>query len=140
MIEVVSAVIVRDGRLLMIQRSPTKSEFPLGWESPGGKVEQGESHHDALRRELKEELGIEATEISKQPIFSRNIYKILSGCKSDFKSAFYVVEKFSGAIALMENQSGFGWFTPWEFAHLSVLPANKEAYHAVRRYVLGESA
>lgn len=140
MIEVVSAIIARDGRLLMIQRSPTKSEFPLGWESPGGKVEAGETHHEALKRELKEELGIEATEIAKDPIFSRNMFKILTGCKSDFNSSFYAVEKFSGDIKLVENQSGFGWFTPEEFVHLALLPANEAAFHAIRRYVRGEPA
>ena len=56
-INVVAGLIFRDGRLLACQRHE-KSAFPLKWEFPGGKVESGETDADALRRELKEELGI----------------------------------------------------------------------------------
>jgi len=56
-IQVVAGLIFRDGRLLACQRHE-KSAFPLKWEFPGGKVESGETDADALRRELKEELGI----------------------------------------------------------------------------------
>ena len=56
-IKVVAGLIFRDGRLLACQRHE-KSAFPLKWEFPGGKVEAGESDAEALRRELKEELGI----------------------------------------------------------------------------------
>ncbi len=56
---VVAAVIKRDGRFLIAQRRTTGS-FPLKWEFPGGKLEIGESPKEALRRELREELGVEA--------------------------------------------------------------------------------
>jgi 8-oxo-dGTP diphosphatase len=56
---VVAAVIVRDGRVLACQRS-RKGRFPLKWEFPGGKVQPGEMPEAALRRELNEELGVQA--------------------------------------------------------------------------------
>lgn len=56
---VVAAVIKRDGKFLIAQRRESGS-FPLKWEFPGGKLELGESPKDALRRELREELDIEA--------------------------------------------------------------------------------
>ena len=58
-INVVAGLIFRDGRLLVCQRHHTGS-FPLKWEFPGGKVEENESDLDALCRELKEELAIDA--------------------------------------------------------------------------------
>ena len=57
----VAVAIIADnrGRLLLCQRAPQKP-YPLEWEFPGGKVERGETAGAALRRELLEELGIDA--------------------------------------------------------------------------------
>ena len=56
---VVAAVIERDGRILIGQRK-VGQRHALKWEFPGGKVEPGEAPTDALRRELEEELAIQA--------------------------------------------------------------------------------
>lgn len=58
MIIVTAAIIQRESKILIARRSPHKH---LGgyWELPGGKLEPEESLKDCLRRELKEELGIE---------------------------------------------------------------------------------
>jgi 8-oxo-dGTP diphosphatase len=58
-VEVVAAVIERAGLILIGQRKP-HGRHALKWEFPGGKVEPGEAARDALARELREELGIEA--------------------------------------------------------------------------------
>ncbi|MEO8010513.1 MAG: NUDIX domain-containing protein, partial [Dokdonella sp.] len=59
MIHVVAGVLRdRRGRVLLAQRPQGKQHAGL-WEFPGGKVEHGEAAHDALARELDEELGIE---------------------------------------------------------------------------------
>lgn len=55
---VVAAVIERDGRILICQRRGGR--HALKWEFPGGKVEPGEDSRSALARELREELRIEA--------------------------------------------------------------------------------
>jgi 8-oxo-dGTP diphosphatase len=57
MVQVVAAILEREGRILVGQRTPEQSH-PLKWEFPGGKVEPGESPAQALARELEEELGI----------------------------------------------------------------------------------
>ncbi|HYY69745.1 MAG TPA: (deoxy)nucleoside triphosphate pyrophosphohydrolase [Terriglobales bacterium] len=56
---VAAALIVREGKLLICQRTRYQP-MPLKWEFPGGKIEQGEHPMEALRRELDEELGIAA--------------------------------------------------------------------------------
>ncbi len=57
MVEVVAALIWNEDRFLICQR-PAHKACPLLWEFVGGKVENGESHEDALVRECKEELAI----------------------------------------------------------------------------------
>ncbi|HEX9142637.1 MAG TPA: (deoxy)nucleoside triphosphate pyrophosphohydrolase [Candidatus Binatia bacterium] len=69
-IEVVAGLIIRDGRVLICQRSAA-AKFPLKWEFPGGKVEPGENPAEALRRELREELAIEVVESEE---FARHVH------------------------------------------------------------------
>jgi 8-oxo-dGTP diphosphatase len=57
---VVAGLILKDGKLLVCQRTRHQT-MPLKWEFPGGKIEEGEQPRYALRRELEEELGILAT-------------------------------------------------------------------------------
>lgn len=53
-IEVVAAIIVRDHEVFATQRG--YGEWKDWWEFPGGKIEEGESPQDALKREILEEL------------------------------------------------------------------------------------
>lgn len=63
MIRVAVGIIVRNGEpegersVLLCQRRES-AKYPLKWEFPGGKVEDGEDVADCLRRELREELGV----------------------------------------------------------------------------------
>ncbi|HSP98168.1 MAG TPA: (deoxy)nucleoside triphosphate pyrophosphohydrolase [Candidatus Dormibacteraeota bacterium] len=58
-IDVSAGILVRDGLVLACQR-PADQSHPDKWEFPGGKREAGETMAECLRRELREELGIEA--------------------------------------------------------------------------------
>ncbi len=67
MVQVVAAIIEREGRILICRRTREQSHA-LKWEFPGGKVEPGESPEQALARELEEELGLRqaaGTEITR---------------------------------------------------------------------------
>ena len=59
-VEVVAAVIERGGRYLITRRLEGTHLAGL-WEFPGGKILPAEKPEDALRREVKEELGVEAS-------------------------------------------------------------------------------
>jgi 8-oxo-dGTP diphosphatase len=58
MINVACAIIIKNGKILVTQRSESMS-LPLKWEFPGGKVKEEERHEDCLMREIREELGLE---------------------------------------------------------------------------------
>jgi 8-oxo-dGTP diphosphatase len=57
-IRIVTAEIERGGAYLITQRRP-EAELPLLWEFPGGRVRDGESDGDALRRAVRDRLGVE---------------------------------------------------------------------------------
>jgi 8-oxo-dGTP diphosphatase len=90
--QVVAALIVKDAKVLVCQRTRHQS-MPLKWEFPGGKVEPGEDHRDALRRELEEELGIIA-EVGPLVTTIQHTYAGGAG----FELHFFVVHEFDGEI------------------------------------------
>ncbi|MBC9711042.1 (deoxy)nucleoside triphosphate pyrophosphohydrolase [Streptomyces sp. TRM66268-LWL] len=65
-IVVVGAALWHEGRILAARRS-APPELAGRWELPGGKVEEGERPEEALVRELREELGVEAEPVERIP-------------------------------------------------------------------------
>ena len=64
-IEVVTAIIQHEDKILCVQRGPAKYEYiEYKFEFPGGKVEPHETNKEALIRELKEELRLEIRQVS----------------------------------------------------------------------------
>lgn len=89
---VVAALIVQKGKILVCQRTRHQT-MPLKWEFPGGKIETGEQPRDALRRELEEELGIDA-KIGEE--VARIQHKYQNGGAVELR--FYVVHEFKGEL------------------------------------------
>lgn len=63
-IDVTCAIILFKDETLVVQRNEDMN-LPLKWEFPGGKIEQGESEEECIKREIQEELNIEIELISK---------------------------------------------------------------------------
>jgi 8-oxo-dGTP diphosphatase len=89
---VAAAFIVRDSKILICQRTKHQP-MPLKWEFPGGKIEEGEQPRDALRRELEEELGIDAT-IGDEIVRIRHTYQ--NGGAVELR--FFTVDAYKGEI------------------------------------------
>ena len=89
---VVAALILKDGKVLVCQRTRHQT-MPLKWEFPGGKIEEGEQPRDALHRELDEELGIDAR-IGEEVARIQHEYK--GGGAVELR--FYVVHNYNGEL------------------------------------------
>jgi 8-oxo-dGTP diphosphatase len=59
-IRVVGAMLQNEEGCYLITQRPPSASLPLLWEFPGGRVEEGESDAQALAREIREEMGVEA--------------------------------------------------------------------------------
>jgi 8-oxo-dGTP diphosphatase len=89
---VVAALILDAKKLLVCQRTRHQT-MPLKWEFPGGKIEDGEQPRDALRRELEEELGIQA-EVGDE--VSRIVHEYPNGGSVELR--FFTVRRYSGEL------------------------------------------
>ncbi len=107
---VVAGLIVQDGKVVVCQRT-LHQPMPLKWEFPGGKIEPGEEPVAALRRELEEELGIDAT-IGDEIAQVRHQYK--KGGVVHLR--FFVVRDYRGEI---QNKI----FKDVRWANISELPS-----------------
>jgi 8-oxo-dGTP diphosphatase len=118
MTRVVAGLIVRGEEILICQRTKHQS-MPLKWEFPGGKIETGEQPRDALRRELEEELGINA-EIGDE--VSRIVHTYPNGGTVELR--FYVVRSYSGAL---ENRifRDVQWVSPGALRDYDFLAADE---------------
>lgn len=88
------------------------------WEFPGGKVEENETVHQALHRELKEEVAIDTLTCTSLMQISHDY-----GDKKVLLDVF-VVDNFTGEAKALEGQQS-GWFTLTEFEALNFPAANK---------------
>ena len=89
---VAAALILRNGEVLICQRRPDQP-MALKWEFPGGKMEPGETAQQALKRELDEELSIDAT---IGPLVSHIRHNYRSGGAVDLQ--FFAVHEYQGEL------------------------------------------
>jgi 8-oxo-dGTP diphosphatase len=116
-IRVVAAVIEQDGRYLITQRRAT-AVLPLMWEFPGGRVENGETDSQALRREVRHRLGAEIA-----------VGKLISFVSHPYEH--YVIDLFlyecslAGPALEARNVHAFKWVTSAEFDQYPFTPADE---------------
>ncbi|MCA9623379.1 MAG: (deoxy)nucleoside triphosphate pyrophosphohydrolase [Myxococcales bacterium] len=118
-IRVVSAVIGRDGRYLITQRRE-QAALPLLWEFPGGRVEEGESDAEALRREIRHRLAVDV-EVGELISFVTHPYER------------YIVDLYLydctlvGGEPVAQAVRDFRWATSEEFDAFKFTPADESS-------------
>lgn len=116
-INVVAAIIIRDGKLFATQRGYGK--WKDWWEFPGGKIEQDELAEDALKREIREELAsdVEVGELLTSVEYDYPDFHLSMLC--------YLCSVASGRLSLLEHEDA-RWLAADELDSVNWLPADME--------------
>ena len=124
----VGAVVVRDGRALIIRRAhePRKGE----WSLPGGHLDLGESLIDAVRREVKEETGLDVHPGPIVETFDR-VHRDPDGrIRFHFVIVDFVCEAPSGEAVAGSDAEAVAWVTAAELEDYGV---NAHAAAVIRK-------
>jgi 8-oxo-dGTP diphosphatase len=132
MIDVACAIILKEDKILVTQRSE-KMSLPLKWEFPGGKIEHGEKADDCILREIKEELNIEIEIIEKLET------KIFDYGNFSIKLVPFISNYVCGDLLLTEHKDS-RWLSrtdlallDWASADIPVLDTFLKTTHATTR-------
>jgi len=116
-VDVAVAVLIRSDGAALLARRPASKVYAGYWEFPGGKVEPGEDVADALRREIREELGIEIESVHPW------ITRVFAYPHATVRLHFYRVYAWRGEPRALEHQA-----IAWQRAEtpdlVPMLPAN----------------
>ena len=123
-IEVVAALIFRDGRFMICQRPANKARALL-WEFVGGKVEPGETKEAALIRECREELDIE---LSVGDVYMEVVHEYPD---ITVRLTLFKAEIAAGEPKLIEHND-LRWITPAEIPDYDFCPADTEILKKIR--------
>jgi len=118
---VVPLIVDTSGRVLLCRMAAHKGVFPGQWALPGGGVEPGERIEDALRRETREELGVELASLRPLLFKDAELDKTMSdGTRRRLHMVFLVYQctLASMRLALNDEFSEASWFGAAELARL----------------------
>jgi len=114
--QVTAAILIQDGKILIAKRKAGDRRANK-WEFPGGTVEQNETPEACLRREIKEEFGIN---VSVGRFFGESVYHYAHG---SIKLLTYRAHWESGTIT-SKDHADYRWVRPEQLARYDFAPAD----------------
>lgn len=115
----VGAMIEHDpsGKILLVKRSETAYYLPGIWEDLGGRIKQFEEPEDALRREVKEETGLEIEILKPLAIF--HDYYGERTAENELLIITYWCKAKSDQVVLSDEHTEYRWVSPEEALRLA---------------------
>jgi len=113
-----AAVVMHEGRVLLVRRSETERFLPLVWGVPCGKLEPGESPEDGVLRELKEETGLLGEVVRK--VGESSFVSEYQGHEIKNWQQNFLVKPLSWHITLQKPDQRYVWLSPAEFHSVDI--------------------
>jgi ADP-ribose pyrophosphatase YjhB (NUDIX family) len=127
----VSVVVVQGDDVLLVQRG--KGAYQGLWSLPGGAIELGETAEAAARRELLEETGLLASELTLGDVADAVLRDAEGAVEAHFTIAVYVTDRVSGSLAAAEDALDARWFGPDARQELKRTPGLEAAIGRAKR-------
>jgi 8-oxo-dGTP pyrophosphatase MutT (NUDIX family) len=148
---VITAIVMKGGKFLVMQRSPNEKKFPSRWTVPGGKLSTDDYVNgpkdtpdywynvleNALRREVKEEAGLDIRNI-------RYVTSLADAREGEDPSLVIscLADHAAGEVVFDESMSGFKWVSLEEARNVDLIEGIYEelamAAHVLAGGALGE--
>jgi 8-oxo-dGTP diphosphatase len=122
---IVAGIVLKDNKVLIIQRSADEESYPNLWELPSGKRELLETSEDAVIREVKEETNLEVKVTKPVSIFEFKNEKPTE--IRDSTQINFLVEYVSGEVKLSNEHQNFAWITKGELKNYNASDTVKKA-------------
>ncbi len=113
-----AAVVMHEGRVLLVRRSETERFLPLVWGVPCGKLEPGESPEDGVLRELKEETGLLGEVVRK--VGESSFVSEYQGHEIKNWQDNFLVSPLSWHITLQKPDQEYVWLSPAELHSVDI--------------------
>jgi len=121
-----SGAVIKDGKILILQRAQDDDIFPGLWELPSGKKEPRESVYDAVVREIKEETDVDVMVLDI--IFTFNFEVEKPDEIKDFTQLVFLVEPVGDANVKISNEhQDFKWVSKEDLDNYNLSKETKEA-------------
>jgi ADP-ribose pyrophosphatase YjhB (NUDIX family) len=116
----VGALIIEGDRILLVERG--REPLRGYWSLPGGAVETGERLQDALRREVREETGLEVEIVHLIEVFERIMIGNDNVTEYHYILIDYICRRIGGRLQASDDASRAEWFTEDEVGALKITP------------------
>ena len=131
----VGAIAIDDDRVLLVERGREPSKGV--WSLPGGAVELGESLEEAIRREVREEAGIDIRLLDRVEVFERIVDDGAGETRYHYVLIDYLCEVAGGTLQAGDDAAQAAWFRRKALGRLALtdgaLPVIEKAFEMRRR-------
>lgn len=132
---VLGGVVIKEGRVLILQRHNDEAIYPNMWELPSGKRENLESSEVALVREVREESGLDVEALAPISTFDYQVERH-DELHDSTQINFLVRPINSKEVSLSNEHQAFAWAAPEEINNYDITDSTKDVIRKAFEIIL----